>query len=334
MDPIDTGPVVKDNISQVFVENPNEDTNEDLGLTRVFNDDNSEEEPRNSDPIVNEENIDDDEACEWLDDGNEEEEDRLSLSLIGKLWTKRSLNPTAFMSTIKNVWVTQHGVDISMIGKNTFQFQFYHWKDKEKVLNGQPWHFDKVALLLTDMNAAQKPSNLQFYALPMWVRIYNIPFRGRFNENNARVLGEKIGEYVDMDKSESIGMEKSLRIRVRLDVRKPLKKHVNLKLRGGEVCQCPVKYEKLPLICFYCGMLGHGTNECKEAFRENSHVKNYGNWLKASPWKPIKNDYVQNEAVNDKSCSRKLFFTRKLTQKTPSEIPTNCIKTVTTSLIR
>lgn len=82
------------------------------------------------------------------------------------------------MKTIKNVWVTQHGVDTSMIGKDLFQFQFYHWKDKEKVLSGQPWYFDKVALLLTDMDAAQKPSDLQFYALPIWVRIYNIPFRG------------------------------------------------------------------------------------------------------------------------------------------------------------
>lgn len=68
-----------------------------------------------------------DEICEWVDDGDEEEEDRISLGSIGRLWSERIL--TAFTSTIKNVWVTQYGVDVSMIGKNIYRFQFYHWHD-------------------------------------------------------------------------------------------------------------------------------------------------------------------------------------------------------------
>lgn len=149
-------------------------------------------------------------VCEWLEDGNKEEEERISLGLIGKLWSERILNPNAFMSTIKNIWVTQHGVDINMIGKNLFQFQFYHWRDKERVLGGQPWHFDRVALLLAEMEEAVKPSDVQFYGLPIWARAYNVPFRGRYNESNVRILGDKIGDFIDFDKTESRGMEKSL----------------------------------------------------------------------------------------------------------------------------
>lgn len=78
------------------------------------------------------------EIGEWVDDGDEGEEERISLSLIGKIWSNRVLNPTTFMTTIKNVWVTQYGVDVSMIGQNMYQFQFCHWWDKEKVLKGQP----------------------------------------------------------------------------------------------------------------------------------------------------------------------------------------------------
>lgn len=79
---------------------------------------------------------DHEEAVEWVNDGDDEEENHISLGLVGKLWSNRILNPTAFMNTIKNVWVTQHGVDVSIIGKNMFQFQFYHWRNKEKVLKG------------------------------------------------------------------------------------------------------------------------------------------------------------------------------------------------------
>lgn len=67
-----------------------------------------------------------DDICEWVDDGDNEEEERIALRLVGKLWSDRILNPTAFMATIKNVWVTQNGVDVKMIGKNLYQFQFYY----------------------------------------------------------------------------------------------------------------------------------------------------------------------------------------------------------------
>lgn len=180
-------------------------------------------------------------VCDWVEDGNDEENDRISLGMVGKLWSERVLNPTAFMTTIKNVWVTQHGVDVKMIGKNLFQFQFYHWRDKEKVMKGQPWHFDKVALLLADMDEALKSEDIQFVTLPIWVRMYNIPFRGRCNEANARMMGEKIGDVLEVNKSDFLGMEKSIRIRVGLDVRKPLRKNVMIKVRGGDIVSCPVK---------------------------------------------------------------------------------------------
>lgn len=152
------------------------------------------------DPLVHQNGQGDDDSCVWVDEGNAEEEERLSLGLIGKLWFDRVLNSNAFMGTIKNVWVTQYGVEINIIGKNLYQFQFYHWKDKERVLLGQPWHFDKCALLFAEMNEAQRPLDMEFYSLPMWVRIYNIPFRGGYNEDNARLLGNKIGEFVAMDR--------------------------------------------------------------------------------------------------------------------------------------
>lgn len=149
-----------------------------------------ENQPLVQENVQNEES--EEEASEWVDEGNEDEEDQISLGLIGKLWSERSLNPTAFMTTIKNVWVTQYDVYINMIGRNLYQFQFYHWRDKEKVLAGQPWHFDKVALLLAETDAARTPSELQIFSLPIWVRIYDIPFRGRNNESNARSLGKKL----------------------------------------------------------------------------------------------------------------------------------------------
>lgn len=82
-------------------------------------------------------------------------------------------------------------------------------------------------------------------------------------------------------------------------------------LEEGETFCCPVKYEKLPLICFYCGKLGHGTNDCKDTFGDQSPVKLFGPWLKASPWKPVSVE-GEEEAVGSKNtCGKRLFITKK-----------------------
>ena len=119
----------------------------------------------------------------------------------------RQPNPVAFISTMKNIWAVINGVDITNVGRNLYQIQFYHWRDKQKVLLGQPWHFDKFPLLLEEFDKVVKPSDLVIFKLPLWARFYDIPFRDRGNDANAKTLGNKIGEFLDAAKSSRYGME-------------------------------------------------------------------------------------------------------------------------------
>ncbi|KAL2933509.1 Aspartate--tRNA ligase 1 cytoplasmic [Bienertia sinuspersici] len=128
------------------------------------------------------------EEIDWAEDGEEEDTARLELSLVGKLWNDRNVNTNAFITTIVNVWQAKHGVEISNIGKNMYVFQFHHWRDKQKVLENQPWHFDRFALLLGDISDKVKPSETELHHLPMWVRVYNLPLKGRFNAKNVEAV--------------------------------------------------------------------------------------------------------------------------------------------------
>ncbi|KAL2926786.1 Translation initiation factor IF-2 [Bienertia sinuspersici] len=87
-------------------------------------------------------------------------------------------------------------MEVREIEKNTFVIQFYHWMDKSKVVNGQPWHFDRHAIILADITGNMKPSDVQCYRFPMWVRVYNLPFKGRSNEANIKNVAKKLGELV------------------------------------------------------------------------------------------------------------------------------------------
>ncbi|CAO2838116.1 unnamed protein product [Amaranthus hypochondriacus] len=56
----------------------------------------------------------------WEDDIGEEEANKLTLGLIGKIWTSRMVNLNAFMSMIKGVWALKHEQEIRNIGKNMY----------------------------------------------------------------------------------------------------------------------------------------------------------------------------------------------------------------------
>ncbi|KAL2899240.1 hypothetical protein RDABS01_024322 [Bienertia sinuspersici] len=256
------------------------------------------------------EDREDEEAIVWEENEVEDEDDRIELSLVGKIWTNRNVNMKAFITTMENVWQPKYGVEISNIGKNLYMCQFHHWKDKQYVLNEQPWHFDRHAIILKEIEENVKPIDIELSELPMWVRVYNLPFKGRLNQGNIEKIGNKLGSFIRMDNSGAMGIDKSIRIRIWIDVRKPLLKKVKLKMRNGVEEYFEVKYEKPPLFCFYCGKMGHGVKDCDDCRDVEEPENNYGPWMKASPWKKKVGQQQEKEGSKEKGCAKTLFFTK------------------------
>lgn len=69
-------------------------------------------------------------------------------------------------------------------------------------------------------------------------------------------------------------------IRVKLDVRKPLKRKKKILKKNGEEVMVSCKYERLGEFCFTCGMLTHTERYCRKFLNEGSS-KDWGSWLKA-----------------------------------------------------
>lgn len=132
--------------------------------------------------------------------------------------------------------------------------QFFHAKDKAKVLAGCPWTFDQNLVLLNDFEGNQQPSNITMNLRPFWIRSYNLPLGCR-SAQHIRLLAGSIREVLEMD-GEGVSWDTSAHFRVHINVTKPLRRVQRISMGKGESALIEVKYERLPTFCYACGVMG------------------------------------------------------------------------------
>lgn len=76
------------------------------------------------------------------DDFVEKQDEKLALRLVGRILTDKFMNFEAVKRTLLHVWNIKNGVIIRSLGVNFFIFQFFHWKDRDRILAGRPWCFE------------------------------------------------------------------------------------------------------------------------------------------------------------------------------------------------
>lgn len=106
-------------------------------------------------------------------------------------------------------------------------------------------------------------------------------------------IGNFVGEFVKSDLTNFKGGWKMYaRIRVTLNIDKPLRRRMKIKWEGADWSWVNFKYERLSTFCFVCGTLGHSERDCNLVYAnlEKDIVRAYGAWLRA----PTKNTQSQN----------------------------------------
>lgn len=123
-------------------------------------------------------------------------DDKVFLMLVGRLVTNRNYNLEEFKRTITQAWGVHKKVVIKSIETNLFVFHFFHWH----------WCFDQHFLMLNEITWNEQPSQVLLSYSPFWVRIYNISFNCRINED-VKTICVSIGTLMDIENDE-LGLEK------------------------------------------------------------------------------------------------------------------------------
>ncbi|XP_058758128.1 uncharacterized protein LOC131631355 [Vicia villosa] len=167
---------------------------------------------------------------------------------------------------IADLWRPVKGVTIKEAKEGLFLFHFSHNLDMEAALKGGPWTFDSHLLILERLHLGIQIENIQLNQVDFWVQVHHL-LAGLMLEKVGKAMGNFIGVFVEYDKNNNTSFWREyMRVRVRIDVRQPLKKQTRVKNKGGEWCVVKFKYEKLSLFCFVCGLLGHSEQRCEVRF--------------------------------------------------------------------
>lgn len=156
------------------------------------------------------------------------------------------------------------------------------------MLSGGPWSFDNYMLVLNQVQAGVSPDQIPLVHMAMWVQIHELPI-GFMTQNVGVLFGNFIGEFMEYDTKNNTGVWRSfMRIRVKIDARVPLKTEKKVKKPGGEWKVVHFKYERLGVLCFVCGLIGHTEHHCDKLLTmdKDDGVRGWGLELRVETRKP------------------------------------------------
>ncbi|KAH1081471.1 hypothetical protein J1N35_021232 [Gossypium stocksii] len=172
--------------------------------------------------------------------------------------------------------IDAEGEEVSFGNKDEFSVQ----------LSSENW---AVGKLITDgacnRDALVRVFNwdYDFSLVPFWIRFYNVPL-GWMKGLAALMLGGAVGEVMAIDwRDRECGWGEYIRVRVWLDITKPLRRVVKMGTQTGPLKVPMVKYERLPNFCYGRGLIGHSVEACKTVKltegMEEADLQ-FGEWLR------------------------------------------------------
>lgn len=168
--------------------------------------------------------------------------------------------------------------------QNMFLFKFFHDLDVQRVLNDGPWTFNQQVLLLKKLEGDDQLQNIRLSDLFIWIQVYDLPI-GFNSEIIHKSIGNYVGKFLEFDPKNFQGLWRNyLRIKVAIDVRRPLRSKMRIKKSGGEWIWINFMYERMPSFCFYCGKIGHTDKLCETMFdnQQGQKERKYDSSLRAS----------------------------------------------------
>uniref|UniRef100_A0A803PCF5 DUF4283 domain-containing protein n=1 Tax=Cannabis sativa TaxID=3483 RepID=A0A803PCF5_CANSA len=143
-------------------------------------------------------------------------------TLLARVITQNHVHKPTFIDQMSNHWNGRFPVTITEYREEYFKVTFGCERDRFRVMNKEPWHFQNHLVVFCTPDALQNAIANTFNTTSFWVQVYRLPFLSN-SKLLANALGDIIGEFVNVhEESLDEGCDPFFRIQVKLLVDKPL----------------------------------------------------------------------------------------------------------------
>ncbi|KAI0530851.1 hypothetical protein KFK09_000399 [Dendrobium nobile] len=191
----------------------------------------------------------------------------------------------------------------------------------EEVINGGPWFVGGHIVGMDRWTTEFDPYSFKGITAPIWIRLPSLPLYCWDDDNISRIAS-RIGTPMYFDGNTfRWGKREFAQICVKIDLEKKLPNGVWVEGAAGRFFQW-VEYEKVDLLCYKCGRVGHNQNGCpaevtqgisdqttvdnQKVAKVNPGVikKEYGPWIHVQ--------FRKNQSVNSWGDGRRMKNTGQL----------------------
>ncbi|KAL0408317.1 UNVERIFIED_CONTAM: hypothetical protein Sradi_1766100 [Sesamum radiatum] len=218
-------------------------------------------------------------------DQNKEAEN-LKLIVVGRLLSHRGTNFDALKNMLASLFQPVKGMVLRRITEDWFCIQFNHRLDLQRAIDCRPWTFDKNLLIIEPILQGLNPTEINLDWCPFLVYVHDLSL-SQHNPAMAKHIGNHIGRYLDIEHHENgFGWSSTFKIRIALDVTRPLKRALRLRNDQGDNKLVTFTYDRLPNFCYLCGCLGHIAKFCPKRYEDDfvdpGEALSFGPWLRAN----------------------------------------------------
>ena len=191
----------------------------------------------------------------------EEEMATIEFIIASKFYTRRALNMKAIALTFMPLWRSENGFKVKNMGNHIVLFTFDNKQEVDSILSNEPWSFDKHLLVLQRYDKDTPIEDLKFSCTSFWVQVHDISVRF-MNPKVAEGICSTVGTVIRKSDTEVDGGS-FMRVRVSMDVTRPLARGRMVSVRQGKEKWVSFKYECLHNICYRCGCLNPDDRDCE-----------------------------------------------------------------------
>ncbi|KAK1686572.1 hypothetical protein QYE76_047420 [Lolium multiflorum] len=218
----------------------------------------------------------------WEEEAGSEEVKAKWLA-IARVHTDKGFSPSALYAEMRSAWNPAKEVRWRMLEDNLFTVQFGCLGDWNTAIQSGPWLFRNHALIIKEYDGFENPRSVKLDKISAWARVLKLP-DNYLQDAVIKGMCRKMGKISEVQIKLPAGYVGSfVRVKVDLDVNKQLEHFVSI-TRGGKKDWYQVKYEKLPIFCNFCGIIGHCYDECGTGEHDVSKFE-WGDFILVDEWR-------------------------------------------------